>query len=227
MAGVRERARQELLAEILRLARQQLADGGASSLSLRQIARDLDMVSSAIYRYYPSRDDLLTALIIDAYNEMGAAAEQADASAVERGKNPRQRWLAVTEAMRAWAAKNPADYALIFGSPVPGYRAPDDTIAPATRLPRVLVGLLQTEHVEHAMSIAGPSIPRSIRANLKTIAADSGVPETVLLRGLTCWVQAMGLISFELFGHLHNVIDDKGVFFSLQMEQMADFVGFR
>ena len=84
------------------------------------------MVSSAIYRYFPSRDDLLTALIIDAYDALGDAVEAADA-AVDRA-DLRGRWLAVCRAARAWALAHPAEYALIYGSPVPGYAAPDDTV---------------------------------------------------------------------------------------------------
>src|ERR1700743_2215062 len=87
----RERARVELTREIKEEARRQLADAGANGLSLRAVARELGMVSSALYRYYPSRDDLLTALIIDAYDAIGAAAEEAagvpDVSA-------RDRWVA-------------------------------------------------------------------------------------------------------------------------------------
>src|SRR5579862_8541685 len=140
-AGVtaRERARAELTREIKEEARRQLASVGAYGLSLRAVARELGMVSSALYRYYPSRDDLLTALIIDAYNALGDATEQAIAAA---GGASLRRWLAACHAIRDWAVARPHEYALIYGSPVPGYRAPQATIAPAGRVPLAFVGLL-------------------------------------------------------------------------------------
>jgi AcrR family transcriptional regulator len=127
----RERVRAELIREITEIARRQLATNGAAGLSLRAVAREMGMVSSAIYRYFPSRDDLLTTLIIDGYNAVGAAVEQAEAAC------PRQdyagRWLAACRAVRSWALAHPNEYALVYGSPVPGYEAPDATIEPASR----------------------------------------------------------------------------------------------
>src|SRR3954454_1962832 len=119
--GARARARIEITAAIKDEARRQLAAGGAAALSLRAVARELGLVSSALYRYFPSRDDLLTALIIDAYDSLGAAAE---AAAVANGTaGPRSGWRAVCHAIRDWARQNPHEYALIYGSPVPGYQA--------------------------------------------------------------------------------------------------------
>ena len=141
-ATARERVRAELSREIKEEARRQLAASGAGGLSLRAVARELGMVSSALYRYYPSRDDLLTALIIDAYNALGSAAEGAIAAGHAQGVPARARWTAVCHAVRGWALANPHEYALIYGSPVPGYRAPEATIGPAARVPLAFVGLL-------------------------------------------------------------------------------------
>src|SRR5215218_3368694 len=139
-ASIRARVRAEMTEEIKAAARRHLAIDGAN-LSLRAVARELGMVSSAIYRYFPSRDDLLTALIIDAYDALGAAAEQSEA-AVDRA-DLLGRWLATCRAVRSWALANPHEYALIYGSPVPGYRAPEDTIPPATRIPLLLGAILR------------------------------------------------------------------------------------
>ena len=124
--------------EIKAIARQHLASDGAN-LSLRAVARDLGVVSSAIYRYFASRDDLLTALILDAYNALGTAVEAADA-AVADADDLAGRWLAVCHAVRDWALAAPHEYALIYGSPVPGYQAPQDTVPAATRSVTVLGG---------------------------------------------------------------------------------------
>src|ERR1700760_4830172 len=105
-ATVRERARAELTREIKEEARRQMAAVGADGLSLRAVARELGMVSSALYRYYPSRDDLLTALIIEAYNPRGEAAEQAIPTAPP-GAPMRDPWIAACHAIRDWARSNP------------------------------------------------------------------------------------------------------------------------
>jgi AcrR family transcriptional regulator len=128
-----------MVTEIKTVARRHLATDGAN-LSLRAVARDMGMVSSALYRYFASRDDLLTALIIDAYNALGAAVEDPDAAVTERD-DLRGRLLALGRAVRQWALANPAEYALIFGSPVPGYAAPADTVVAAQRTPDVLLGI--------------------------------------------------------------------------------------
>src|SRR4051812_28648339 len=109
----RARARAELTREILASAQRQLAEVGAAGLSLRAVARDLGMVSSAVYRYFSSRDELLTVLIVDAYDSVGDAAEAAAAAA--RGSTE-SRFVTVATAIRRWAVEHPHDYALIYGS---------------------------------------------------------------------------------------------------------------
>src|SRR6516165_5707752 len=136
----RERARAEITREILDTARGYLATDGAPALSLRAIARDLGMASSAVYRYFRSRDELLTRLIIDAYDSLGAAAEVSEAT-IDRN-NLAARFTAICDAVRAWALAHPNEYALIYGSPVPGYVAPADTVAPASRVTTLLMRIL-------------------------------------------------------------------------------------
>lgn len=224
MSGARARAREELTAEIKAVARRQIAESGAGSLSMRQIARELDVVSSALYRYFASRDELLTALIIDAYNAVGDVAE----AAVADGRGGlRPRWMRLSGAIRAWAIANRYDYELVYGTPVPGYRAPTDTVPPATRVSLAALRLVQ-EAVQRGevTAHAGPSIPRSVHADfcLMRDALGADVPDEVLSRALAAWAQLFGLISFELFGHLHNVIHDYDAFFELQMGSAAALI---
>lgn len=129
-----------MTSEIKAVARRHLETDGAN-LSLRAVARDMGMVSSALYRYFASRDDLLTALIMDGYNALGESVEAADAAVTDRD-DLRARWLAATRAVRGWSLANPAEYALLYGSPVPGYKAPQDTIGAAVRTPVVLTHIL-------------------------------------------------------------------------------------
>jgi AcrR family transcriptional regulator len=224
----RERARAEITGEILVTARQHLAHDGAAALSLRAIARDLGMVSSAVYRYVPNRDALLTMLIIDAYDTVGAQAEQA-AAACPRADYA-GRFLATCRALRAWALANPHEYALIYGSPVPGYAAPADTIAPATRVPIVLLSILFDQTHDGA---AGPSaaLPPDVAASIAPFREFAGGQATddLLLRGLASWGTLLGTVSLELFGHLHNVVEEdetaRSAFFDHQMRQVAVGLG--
>ncbi len=221
----RARARAELTDEIKREARRQLAEHG-SDLSLRAVARELGMASSAVYRYFASRDDLLTALIVDAYDTVGAAAERA----VERsGPGVAERWLALAVAIREWAVRHPHDYALVYGSPVPGYRAPEATIAPAARVSLVALQVMYDGVQSGEISLKGVDVPmsRAVRDDLIGLADRAGLedlPEDILGRGLMAWTHLFGTISFELFGHLHNVIHDYDAFFESQMKRAARFL---
>jgi len=203
----RERVRAELTREIRQEARRQLAEAGANGLSLRAVARELGMVSSALYRYYPSRDDLLTALIIDAYNAIGAAAEaaahQVGAARAGTGAGPpaRETWAAACRAIRAWAVANPHEYALIYGSPVAGYRAPEATIGPASR------------------------VPLAFAAILEDAVASASVPADMLVRATIAWTQLFGMISFELFGQFVGSFEPADAFFDHAVAQLAAFIG--
>ncbi|HSY15231.1 MAG TPA: TetR/AcrR family transcriptional regulator [Jatrophihabitantaceae bacterium] len=226
--SVRARVRAELTDEIKSTARRHLATDGAN-LSLRAVARDLGMVSSAIYRYFASRDDLLTALIIDAYDSLGEAAEQAYASVPSSDLDA--GWMAICRAIRSWALANRPEYALTYGSPVPGYAAPQDTIGPASR-PVLLLAELLREGVRRGQLDARSTIrmPAPLRADLRRVAAlpgFDGVPEVIFVRGMTAWTQLFGVISFELFGRLTNAIEDYDAYFDYQMRVMSAHLGFR
>src|SRR6478672_13294207 len=129
--GKRQDTRDRIEAQIVESGRRQLSAEGVAGLSLRAIARDLGMVSSAVYRYVASRDDLLTLLLVDAYSELADAVDRAAAA----GGPWRDQLLAMAKAVRAWAVDQPARWALLYGSPVPGYHAPRErTVGPGTRV---------------------------------------------------------------------------------------------
>ena len=221
----RDRARAELTQEIKDAARRQLAVEGAERLSLRAVSRELGMVSSALYRYFPSRDELLTALIIDAYDALGAAAEQA----TRQGQDPRTNWQAVCRAVRAWAVAHPHEYALIYGSPVAGYSAPPSTIQPAGRVATVLLGLIRQAHEAGILAPLddAPAPSGVLDEQIAGLAASAapGVPAKVLTRAVIAWTQLFGMISFELFGQLVGSVDPSEPFFDYATAQMADFLG--
>jgi AcrR family transcriptional regulator len=223
-ATLRARVRAEMTEEIKQSARQQLAADGAN-LSLRAIARELGMVSSALYRYFASRDDLLTALIIDAYNALGEATERGEASV------PREdlagRWLAAGHAIRDWAVAYPHEYALIYGSPVPGYAAPQDTIGPATRPTLVLGAILVDGYAAGALrEEPGRPVPATLTADMDRLIAvvAPGVPAPIVVRGLLAWTELFGAINFELFGRFNNVFEDLSTWYDHQLHELLRVV---
>jgi hypothetical protein len=133
----------------------------------------------------------------------------------------------VCESVRAWALENAHEYSLIYGSPVPGYAAPEATIEPASRVPLVLLRLL-ADGVAGGEIEAGatPAMSRTTRSDLAQLrrAAAPAVPDSVLSRGLAVWAQVLGSINLEMFGHLHNVIHDYDAFFTLQMRSACEFL---
>lgn len=215
----RERARIELTREIKEEARRQLAAEGPQKLSLRAVARALGVASSALYRYFPSRDELLTALIIDAYNAVGEEAEAAAAG--ERG--PRERWRAICAAVRSWALAHPHEYALVYGSPVPGYQAPSATIGPASRVPLALIKVVR----DAAPAPGEDTLPPDLAEQAERVIAEvnAGMPAPVMTRVLVAWTQLYGMVSFELFGHLVGSADPADAFHEYAVERMADFIG--
>ena len=221
--GARARARIEVTAAIKDAARRQLADDGAAKLSLRAVARELGMVSSALYRYFPSRDDLLTALIIDAYDSLGEAAEAAHAAAP--GAAPVRRWTAVCEAVRAWALAHPHEYALIYGSPVPGYSAPQTTVPAAARVGLLLIGI-----VRDALDTGGLAelpLTAELRPEAERLAADLApdLPPEAAAALVAAWAELFGLVGFEVFGQFNRVVEDREAFFRHAVTRLAGSVG--
>jgi AcrR family transcriptional regulator len=205
----REVARAAVVADITAEARRQLARDGAAALSLRSVARELGMVSSGIYRYVASRDELLTLLIVDAYDQLGGTLERALEWA---GDQPRIRWRIVAGALRTWARDHPYDYALVYGSPVPGYAAPDDTIGPAVRVYRALADPIRQAD--------GNPRPEGPLAELGLARTDGAMRDV-----LGDWMQLFGMVSFELFGHTKGVIEDHAAFYADRVDALADHLG--
>lgn len=225
-SNLRARVRTEMTEEIKAVARRRLAVDGAN-LSLRGVARDMGIVASALYRYFPSRDDLLTALILEAYQSLGAAATTA-ADEIPAEK-PRARWLAVCAAVRDWAAAHRAEYGLLYGNPLPGYRAPQDTVAPAATVVLLLSDIAATAFA--ADRLTPPPLPTALPAavgdDLRILIEQRGsdLPAEILDRVFAAWTQLFGLVTFETFGRLEGVIEARADYFTHHMNLMADVVG--
>jgi len=222
----RERARIDTMQRILESGRTQLAEHGAAALSLRAVARDLGMVSSAVYRYVASRDDLLTALIIEGYRDLADVAEAAAAGRAAPGR----RFVALCEAIYGWAREHPHQYALLYGSPVPGYRAPADTIADAARAPAAAIQLVAAAWSagDLAEGVPIPAAGPALRRQAKELAAalETELPEPVLLRFAAAWTQVFGVISFELFGQFVGSFEPGDQICTFTFRTAARAIGF-
>ena len=223
----RERARQELVAAIKESATRQLREVGAPALSLRAVARDLGVVSSALYRYFPNRDALLTALIVDTYDAIGAAAE--DAAAQAQDALPGERWLVVCRAVRAWALDHPHGWALVYGSPVPGYAAPQDTVASALRLTLVMAEVVLEAYRTGQVEPPEQPLPEPRLTTPEVAALVGAVPEhpyeDLLERALVLVIGLVGAVSYELFGHLEGALTDRAAYFDRAVAVTAEGVG--
>lgn len=225
----RQLARAATAARITDVARSQLAEVGASGLSLRAVAREMGLASSALYRYFPHRDALLTALIIDAYDALGAAGERSYAAAARAGTDPGGQWLRVCRACRRWALAHPHEFALVYGSPVPGYAAPADTVGPATRVPRLLARVLRAAAAADVLMPPRQPVPKVPLVTAQVLAIAGPAPPQpfadLIERSLVLWVVLMGALSFELFGHLEGVVSHRGAWFDAAMAVAAEGVG--
>jgi AcrR family transcriptional regulator len=223
----RERARADTLAQIKRLALDQLATAGAGELSLRAIARELNLVSSAIYRYYASRDELITALLIDAYGDLADRLAEAGAPnpRAPKRRGSRRRWADTADAFRSWARAEPHRFALIYGTPIPGYRAPADTVAPAGRVMHALAAPL----AEPAGDVPGQTLRpgRALRAQLEVSAAALDLPVSAARMQVivTTIAGLVGLLTLELGGHFVGGFEPADDLYAAYVDDVAARLG--
>lgn len=224
MPTPREQARDRTMADIVAIGRRHLATDGAAGLSLRAVARDLGVVSSAVYRYVPSRDDLLTLLVVDAYTELGAAVDAAEL-AVPR-EDLRGRWRALAGAVRTWALAEPSRYGLVFGAPVPGYHAPaEQTTGPGTRvIARLLTLAADAEAAGAHPARTTVDLPPVLLADAERVHAESGLELSaqMLVAGVLTWVALFGAVGFEVFGQYGpSTFGNPGALFDALLDLLA------
>jgi AcrR family transcriptional regulator len=222
----RQLAREHTMREIVRIGRAQLATVGPADLSLRAVARELGVVSSAVYRYVSSRDELLTLLIVDAYDELG---DEVDAALADATEDPRDRLLAAARAVRTWGLRVPSSYALLYGTPVPGYAAPADlTTQPGTRVVLALVGIVVAASGAGRLRPPQREVPDGVRADMERIRAEFGLelPVGALAAGFQLWSGLFGLVSFDVFDQWGpDTLSDRDGFFDYQVGLLGDLVG--
>ena len=198
--GKRQDTRDRIEREIVEVGRRHLVTDGAAGLSLRAIARDLGMVSSAVYRYVASRDDLLTLLIVDAYTDL---ADTVDRAGEDAEGSWRDRLLEMALAARIWALDQPASWALMYGSPVPGYHAPAElTVGPGTRVIGALFAVVGAGIRAGDVPDSGATPSRPTSRDFDGVREEFGFPggDATVMKCFLMWAALVGAIGLEVFG---------------------------
>ncbi|MBT2455526.1 TetR/AcrR family transcriptional regulator [Streptomyces sp. ISL-86] len=210
-------------------ARQLLVKLGAGGLSLDAVAGGSGLAVTDVEAVFPSRDDLLTALVIDAYNESAAAMEQADQAARATDGSAGARLLAVTRALRKWSFDNSAEFTLIYGSPVPGYHAPQDTVPPASRTPAVLAGIVRSALEAGELTPPRRAVPGPPLLLPEAVGLFGGAPEApfsdLVERGIVLWSNLIGLLVFQVFSRTHDSVRDEAAYFDFAIAVAAEGIG--
>jgi AcrR family transcriptional regulator len=199
----RERARTATIEEIKATALDLMRETGTTDCRFTDIARVMGMTPPALYRYFADHDELLTALIVDAYDDLGRAVAESRDAVPEHDLGG--RWLAAAEAYRQWARREPQQFALIFGLPVPGYVAPQEglTTEAASRAMSQLAALFAATHhtgkLRHAViRDVEPAFTRCAEGEDKF----SDIPTENFQAMLHAWASLHGFTCLEAFNHL-------------------------
>jgi AcrR family transcriptional regulator len=224
----RDRQREATLKEIKVVARRQMAAEGTAALSLRSIAAEMGLTAPALYRYYANRDELITALIVDAFNGLADAMAAGDEAAPTTDYTARVH--GIVTAYRRWALDHRADFQLIYGNPIPGYIAPREVTVPAVVRGFVIICRALAEALEAGRLTINPdaqTIPAPVITHFEAMIAREGysVPPVVLYLGIRGWTRLHGLIVLELYGHLGPSVGDADAFFAHEMSALLRDLG--
>jgi AcrR family transcriptional regulator len=229
----RESQHAAIRAEIKKYARLSMQQEGAAGLSIRGIGRQMELTAPAFYHYYPNRDALLTDLITDAFNALADTLEQVRTQSA--AQPPAAQLLQVLLAYRAWAMAHPVDFGLIYGTPVPGYDAPQDVTVPAATRTFIIIASLI------AMAIAAPGvspqpeysrIPEKMELSMENLSGQMAafgihLPRLALYLTTVGWPRIHGIIILELFNHIQPVVGDVDIFYRIQVEDMLRAMGLK
>jgi AcrR family transcriptional regulator len=223
----RQQLRIDTTAEIKRVALALLAEGGPDAVSLRAIAREMRMTAGALYSYYATRDELITALTSDMYTSLVDVTEAA--RDVHPDDAPAARLQAWGEAFRAWSVANPAGFRLVYGDPVHGYKAPEGGAAPeaASRACAGLTGLVaaawplkhQGPEDEYTWGDFDPGLADLIRTEFPEL------PPGAIALALRVWGRMHGLVALEVYGHLSAQTKDPARLYRSELRDLARSLG--
>jgi AcrR family transcriptional regulator len=221
----RERLRAATVQEIKDAARRLLVADGAQAVTLRAVARALGLSAPALYRYFPSHEDLVSALIVDYFDELTAAM------CAERdrlpGDDPAGRLLAVAREFRRWAVTHPGEFGLVFGSPVPDLLTQHEDLDPChqagLRFGAVFIELISALWTRQPFPVPdeGDLDPQLVRQLTARREIFGGMPVGAAYVLLTCWSRLYGLVCMEVFDHLHWALDEVEPFYEAQLHELG------
>ena len=222
------RAHNDMAAEIKAAARQQMAAHGTAGLSLRGIAREMSITAPAIYNYFPRLEDLITALIVDAFTALADAMDAAEAAAPS--ERAYDKIMALCLAYREWAIAHPTVFQLIYGNPIPGYRAPEELTLPLARRPFLgLFRCFMRAHLSGELTIPAEyqTVPPVMTEGIAAWRRASGIemPDALLGLLMSGWARIHGAVLLELFGHLEPLVGKGGAFYRYELEAFARRLG--
>lgn len=209
------------------MASRLLSEQGAAGLTLRAVAREMGMAVSALYRYVDGHDGLLTLLLIDAFTSHASAVGSAIDTALRRAPHDAAAaWQAAAAAYRRWALRNPAAFGLAYGTPVPGYAAPRETIPAGTAVQRQLVRVLHAGAPRMSaadIQALDERLSATQRADMRVLNRSLGtdLAEGLLAAGVTGWVALEGAVIAEVFGHLEPVFGHPATWFTALMDELV------
>ncbi|MEB3021587.1 TetR/AcrR family transcriptional regulator [[Mycobacterium] crassicus] len=225
--GKRQQSRERIEARIIEVGRRHLRTHGAAGLSLRAVARDVGMVSSAVYRYVASRDELLTLLLVDAYSDLADAVDRARASASSAAW--REDLVTIGHALRDWASAHPAGWALLYGSPVPGYHAPaDQTVGPGTRVVGAFFGAVAAGIESGDIAATNSVAAQPLSSDFDRVREEFGFAgdDAVVAKCFLVWSALVGAVSLEVFGgYGQDTLTDPRALYAIQLDLMLDVLG--
>ncbi|ORW11675.1 TetR/AcrR family transcriptional regulator [Mycobacterium kyorinense] len=206
--STRRESRERIETQIIELGRRHLVDRGAAGLSLRAIARELGMVSSAVYRYVSSRDQLLAMLLADARSDLADAVDRAREAMPELWSDD---VIAIAHAARSWAIAHPAGWALLYGSP-----APAEDSAPSSRVVGALLDAVAAGITTGDIVLTNNLAPQPMSTDFERLRHQFGFPgdDSVVAKCLVIWAGVVGAISLEVFGQYGatRLTDPRAVF---------------
>jgi AcrR family transcriptional regulator len=217
-----------MIGQIKSAASRQMAQYGTAGLSLRGIAREMGITAPAIYNYYPRLDDLITALIVDAFTALAEAMEAAETAVVS--DRPYDKVMALCLAYRAWAVAHAVDFQLIYGNPIPGYHAPEELTIPLARRP--FLGLFRCfmqahQYGELIIPAEYEAVPPAMAEGIAAWKRLSGIemPDPLLALLMSGWSRIHGMVMLELFHHIQPLVGDGETFYRYEIDAFAERLG--
>jgi AcrR family transcriptional regulator len=225
--GRRERLRAETVTEIKATGRHLLIEGGPASISLRAIAREMGLTAPAIYRYFDSLDALILAIVTDLLDELQVSVEAAETEHADA--DPVVRIGHMARAFRRWALDHPAEFALMFGSPVPGVTEYAGHCSPVTdagaRFGETFFTVLGELYERQPFGVDMPELPgTNLREAFKPYVEAFGdrFPLPVVYLFVASWTRLYGIVAMEVFGHLAWAMTDVEPLFELELSRTLE-----